>query len=183
MGNRRCKPAGKVHPGSSTTELCSSDFPHGNQALELLLLVRLFLWSWAGSRAMEEYCLKPMQEIRPQNSHCLQAWFSWACSRVIKLRFWSLCGKSGSRAHDTRRHGLPVLAEVLHYPPGLHAWNTGPRTPAVLRLGCPVPAPVPVALGSPALASKPQGLSCLQTWIHYTCSSYHGSWKPMPQHK
>jgi hypothetical protein len=77
----------------------------------------------------------------------------------------------GTQSSSTRKHGPPVLAALLHYPPGTHVWK------AVWRLGSSIPAAVAKAPGSLRAcsacklgswkptpnASRPQGLHCLMS--------------------
>jgi hypothetical protein len=120
-----------------------------------------------------------MWEIRPQNSHCLQAWFSWAgAAEPLNCTPWSPCRKSGPRAPAIRRLGRPCLqcycttllepmigkqAQELLLSKGLVLpclqqlpWlqvaqhqQASLRGCAPCKLGSPMPAPAALPLGSP----------------------------------
>jgi hypothetical protein len=60
------------------------------------------------------------------------------------------------------RLGSPVLAALLHCPPGACTQQAGPINPDAHRLGSPMPAAAAVAPESPCPnTSRPQGLCCL----------------------
>jgi cytochrome c553 len=77
--------------------------------------------------------------------------------------------------------GPPCLQQLLWLQ--VVYWQAGPKAPTACRLCSPVTAAAAMAPGSQHLASRPQNSHCLQAWIPHACSSCHGSWKPMPQHK
>jgi hypothetical protein len=83
---------------------------------------------------------------RPQNSHCPQAWIPHTCRNSCGS--WYSMPASRPKGSCYKKLGSPVPAVLLYRPPGAHAQQAGPRTPATHGLGSLTPAAAAVAPGS-----------------------------------
>jgi hypothetical protein len=116
------KHQGNWHPCVSRTH--GSHCSMGNRAQASRL-------SSPRSRTIEQHSLKPVQEIRPQNSCCLKVWFSRAKLEVASQNYvpWSPCGTSGPRTPNNCKFSSPELSWQQRHGTALPKVHT--RNPAL----------------------------------------------------
>jgi hypothetical protein len=108
-----------------------------------------------GSSTTELHSLKPMQEIRPQNSRCPQAWFSQLGNSTTELCSLKPIWEIRAQGSCYPKAWFPCACSTTTLPSWILFQENRTKNSICLKVW--LPAAVAIAPGSTAPASKPQG--------------------------